>query len=510
MRTSILYTVLLFWTTALQAQRISYTDIDRDDYRQMNFEIIGKVGGNINIYKNFRNKNEVSVYDVDMKLKDKVNLAVLPDRVSNVDFIAYADQYYMVYQYQKRNVVYFAAVKLNGDARMLADPVVLDTSHLESNNEIKVYSMIYSENKQRIMVYKMSRRQERLYVLTTLLYDRDLNLLRRSVVLTPPQPRDGIFNDFVLDNDGDLAFGSSTQSGNHDYITRFHLIVKKAAEDTLVISEIPLREFVLDEVKIKADNYNKRFLLTSFYYAQKRGNIDGLMSLVWDKPSNRQHAAYRFPFNDTLRSDARSDNTSLKMAFNDYFIRQVIPTRDGGFAVIGELYYTSSRGGGWNRFDYLYGGMGMGMMPYNYYYSPYSSFNQWRWADPWNRWGNNTLVRHVSENVMVFYFNPDGKLQWSNVVRKKQFDDNSDILLSYLLFNTGSEIRFLFNQLERREQILNSVTLNAEGRMKRDPTLKGLDRNYEFMPRYGKQTGPRELVIPCMNRNYICFAKLDF
>jgi len=113
MRTSILYTVLLFWATALQAQRISYTDIDRDDYRQMNFEIIGKVGGNINIYKNFRNKNEVSVYDADMKLKDKVNLAVLPDRVSNVDFIAYADQYYMVYQYQKRNVVYFAAVKLN-------------------------------------------------------------------------------------------------------------------------------------------------------------------------------------------------------------------------------------------------------------------------------------------------------------------------------------------------------------------------------------------------------------
>ena len=508
MRTSIIFTILLIWATNLQAQRISYTDIDRDDYRQMNFEIIGKVGGNINIYKNFRNNNDISVYDADMKLKDKVRLTVLPERVSNVDFIAYPDHYYMVYQYQKKNVVYFAAVKLNGDAKMLADPVVLDTSHLETNNEIKVYSMIYSENKQRIMVYKMSRRMERVYVLTSMLYDRDLNLLRKSVVVTPPQPRDGIFNDFVLDNDGDLAFGSSTQSGNHDYITRFHLIVKKAQVDTLVISEIPLREFVLDEVKIKADNFNKRFLLTSFYYAQKRGNIDGLMSMIWDKQTNRQYAAYRFPFNDTLRSDARSDNTSLKMAFNDYFIRQVIPTRDGGFAVVGELYYTSSRSGGWNRFDYLYGGMGM--MPYNYYFSPYSSFNQWRWADPWNRWGSNALVRHVSENVMVFYFNPDGKLQWSNVVRKKQFDDNSDILLSYLLFNTGTEIRFLFNQLERREQILNSVTLNAEGRMKRDPTLKGLDRNYEFMPRYGKQTGPRELVIPCMNRNYICFAKLDF
>ncbi len=152
MRTSILIIALFSGLQALQAQRISYTDIDRDDYRQMNFEIIGKVGGNINIYKNYRNRNEISVFDQDMKMKDKVALTVLPERVTNVDFISFSDHYQMVYQDQKRNVVYFASVKLNGDAKMLADPVVLDTSHLESNNEIKVYSMIYSENKQRIMV----------------------------------------------------------------------------------------------------------------------------------------------------------------------------------------------------------------------------------------------------------------------------------------------------------------------------------------------------------------------
>jgi hypothetical protein len=197
------------------------------------------------------------------------------------------------------------------------------------------------------------------------------------------------------------------------------------------------------------------------------------------------------------------------MAFNDYFIRQVVPTRDGGFAVISELYYTNTRGGGWNRWDYLYGPMGF--VPYNYYYSPFMGINQWRWADPWNRWGaGGGLVRHVSENIMVFFFGRDGRLEWSNTVRKKQYDDNSDVLLSYLLFNTGSEVRFLFNQLERREQVLNSVTLNATGKLKRDPTMKGLDASFEFMPRYGKQVAPREVVIPCVYRNYICFAKLDF
>jgi hypothetical protein len=399
-------------------------------------------------------------------------------------------------------------VKLNAEAKMIADPMVLDTSHVDGGNEIKVYSMIYSENKQRILVYKINRKNDRIYTLTTLLFDKDLNLLKRSVVNTIPMSRDGVFNDFVLDNDGDLAFGRSTQTGSREYITNFHLLVKRAYEDSLRITEIPLKEYSLDEVKLKPDNFNKRFLLTSFYYGQRKGNIDGLLSMIWDKETNRQSAFFRFPFNDTLRTDARSDNTSLKLAFNDYFIRQVIPTRDGGYAVISELYYTNSRGGGWNRWDYLYGGTGF--FPYSYYYPPYSSMNQWRWADPWNRWGSTSMVRHVSENVMIFFFNRNGNLEWSNTVRKKQFDDNSDVMLSYLLFNTGSEVRFLFNQLEKREQILNSVTLNAAGKLKRDPTLKGLDSNYEFMPRYGKQVGLREVVLPCTNRNYICFAKLDF
>ena len=490
-------------------QRIHYSDVDRDDYRQMNFDIIGKVSGKTHVYKNYKNRNEISVFDGEMKLLNKMRLAMLPERVRNVEFIAYPDHYHMLYQSQKKDVVAYSYVKLDGDAKMAADPVVLDTSHVDGSGEIKVYNVIHSENKQRIMVYKISRKNDRIYTLTTLLFDKDLNLLKRSVVTTQQPTRDGMFNDFVLDNEGDLAFGRSTTASNREYITNFHLIVKRADADTLTVSEVPLKDFSLDEVKIRPDNYNKRFLLTSFYYGQKKGNIDGLLSLIWDKQSNSQYAAYRFPFNDTLRADARSDNTSLKMAFNDYFIRQVIPTREGGFAVVSELYYTNTRGGGWNRWDYLYGPMGF--MPFNYYSSPFMGINQWRWADPWNRWGaGGGMVRHVSENIMVFFFGRDGRLDWSNTVRKKQYDDNSDILLSYLLFNTGGEVRFLFNQLERREQVLNSVTLNPSGKVKRDPTMKGLNASYEFMPRYGKQVGAREVVMPCMNRNYICFAKLDF
>ena len=47
-------------------QRIHYSDVDRDDYRQMIFDIIGKVSGKTHVYKNSKNRNEISVFDGEM------------------------------------------------------------------------------------------------------------------------------------------------------------------------------------------------------------------------------------------------------------------------------------------------------------------------------------------------------------------------------------------------------------------------------------------------------------
>ena len=57
---------------------------------------------------------------------------------------------------------------------------------------------------------------------------------------------------------------------------------------------------------------------------------------------------------------------------------------------------------------------------------------------------------------------------------------------------------------------LNDQSVSPEGRITRYPTLHNLDRGYDFMPRYGKQVSSWESVIPCLYRNYLCFAKVDF
>jgi len=58
--------------------------------------------------------------------------------------------------------------------------------------------------------------------------------------------------------------------------------------------------------------------------------------------------------------------------------------------------------------------------------------------------------------------------------------------------------------------LLNDFSLEPEGKIRRNPTLKNLDKGYDFMPKFGKQVSSRQMIIPCLNRNYISFAKIDY
>jgi len=70
--TFLLFTFLL--PTIIFSQRITYSEPERDDYKTLNFEVIGKIGGNFLVYKNIRNKNAVSVFD---KTTGQVEVSIL-------------------------------------------------------------------------------------------------------------------------------------------------------------------------------------------------------------------------------------------------------------------------------------------------------------------------------------------------------------------------------------------------------------------------------------------------
>jgi hypothetical protein len=495
--------LLLLAGFSASSQRIIYSEPEKDDTRRLDFEIIGKINGNFLIYKNIRNRNWIAILDNDMKQVSKVDQDYLPDNdnVLNVDFFPYNDFFYMIYQYRKRNVIHCVAAKIDGEGKKMGELVELDTTHLNFGADSKIYSVLSSEDKSKIIVFKINSRNKKLYHITTMLMDDQLNLIKKSRLSMPMNDRDDYLGEFQLDNDGDLIF-SKFDRINNENIGTAAFVMKYAQADTFMTKEIGIEKTYLDEVRIKPDNHNKRYFITSFYYKQRRGNVDGFYFYIWDKQSGQVVVEDTMTFSEELRREARG-NAGTRSAFNDYFIRNIITRRDGGFIIASEAFFTTSRGSSWNRWNYLYGSPFLRSYDY-YYYSPY--YNSY-W---WNRWSDNQAVRYQAENIAILSFDKTGKKEWSVVIAKDQFDDQSDNALSYQIMNTGGEVHFLFNQLEKRVQLLNDFSLEPGGKIRRNPTLKNLDKGYDFMPKFGKQVSSRQMIIPCINRNYICFAKLEY
>jgi hypothetical protein len=133
---------------------------------------------------------------------------------------------------------------------------------------------------------------------------------------------------------------------------------------------------------------------------------------------------------------------------------------------------------------------------------------------PWGRnnsfFNNNNQVRYYAENIAVISFDAKGNMEWSNMIRKNQYDDNSENFIGFSMLNSGEQLNFIFNMQEKNQNVLTNQAISPDGRINRNPGFKNVDRGHEFMHRLSKQVGLRQIIVPCMYRGYTCFAKIDY
>jgi len=512
MKNILLFFLLNFFYTAGSSQRITYSQPESGDSKSMDFEIIGKIKGNFLIYKNNRSDYAVCSYDDDMRLVNRTKLTMMPDKVLNVDFVVYPDFAYLIYQYQKKNQVYCMAFKLNSEGKLLTDPIQLDTTHINFLADNKIYNTAYSEDKSKIMIYKIRKNVGKFHF-TTLLFNDSLELLHTSDIQTNFDDKQYRLSDFYVDDRGSFVFTSGDKSSSRDYMNSLALVIKAPNADTFSINRVKLLGNYLDGVKLKVDNVNNDYVMNSFYYTKPRGNIEGLYTAVWDKDKNQMITQQFLQMGDSIRNLAKSDK-NLKSALDDFFLTGIILKKDGGFVITAEGHYSDSRSDPWNRYDYQYGNPSFS--PYNsYMYSPYSygygGYSGGYGGYPYYNNGNNNYnQRYYYNNVLILNLNKNGTPDWVSVVNKNQYDDQSDNFLSFAPMLTGGQLHFLFNTVDRHTLIVNDQSVAKSGKVTRNPPLREQDRGYQFMVRYGKQVSATEIIIPCTYRNYLCFAKIEY
>ena len=500
--TIFLFAFLLF-AVNVNSQLITYSETNEEDVRDLKYEIIGKLNGNIHIYKNNNDHYSITLFDAEMKEVSREKLTFLPDKIINENFLLLPDSYLMFYQYQKKGIVYCMSAKFDNTGKPVGAPIELDTTKVSFLADNKIYTVINSDDKQKVMVVKISKPdEEKTNHVTTTLYNGQLQLLKKSKVLVSMKERNASLSEFVLDNSGDLAFIKSSGTGNSEIVNKLTLINKQALEDSIHLIDPDLKGIYLDDIHLKVDNYNKHYLITSFFSKQRAGHVEGVYCYLWDKTTKKDILNTNIVFNDEFRADAKDEN-SIKDALDDFFLRNIVAKRDGGFVLAAESYSTSTTNNNpFNRWDN--------------YGSPYSGFNNYSvygsngmYYNPYSRNYNN-ITSYYATNIIMLSVDVHGKMEWSNIIHKSQRDESSENYISYGVLNTGDRVHFLFNAQTKREYLLNDQSISPDGQLVRSPAFRGLNEAYEFMPRFGKQTGGRQIVLPCQYRNYICFAKIDY
>ena len=108
-----IFSFCLIFTTDLFAQKIFYSLTDRNNARNIEYSIIGKLEEKYFVNKNIRNERSIVIYNKDMEPGQEVFLDFIPQKAISVQTFRTGNGIFILYQYHKRNVAYCILAKLD-------------------------------------------------------------------------------------------------------------------------------------------------------------------------------------------------------------------------------------------------------------------------------------------------------------------------------------------------------------------------------------------------------------
>jgi len=469
----------------LQAQEVIYSGYEKYDMRSGDFSVIGKVNGRLYTYRSTNDGFFMDMWTDSMVREATVILDFFPNKIYETRFIAYPDKIIVLYQSLERGKVIQYAAKMDETGRLVGDPVKIDSAKTGFFGASKDYfSSVVSDDKRFIATYGINSKGAILNIGATILDDNLGKVSRfRSDFEGEGRMASGTG---MISNDGTFYLPVYSIAGSDDNAEQLWLLGRKIGETGYFRTELPLDGRYATTSFMRIDNNTNRIYAGGFYSEKKAGNYDGIVYAQYDMTARTFTTQKLIPFDDALK--AATGARSAKRAFNNYQTRQLIVKNDGGFVLLSEAFYQSIRNTG--------GGFGYGYGFYPMYGGPFMSRN---------------IREYHYDDILALSYNAEGVREWHAFIRKDQYSqEDGGVFSSYVLLNTGGSLGFLYNNFNNRKAEIQLATIDAAGEVKmRSMSPTGND-SPDWLPRSGKQVASRELIVPCLRKKQICFAKIFF
>ncbi|WP_157976895.1 hypothetical protein [Taibaiella helva] len=486
MRNLIFSTALLLglYFGPAKAQDIFYSREQKFTFQNSDFSVVGWSGDRLYTYRASKEGYYLDAYNDSMRLLATIALDFFPQKIYATRFYTTEDQIIVLYQAVQSNQVVQYAAKLDSRARMLQKPVALDSVKMGwLSTERQYYSSVMSSDKSKLMVFSLGKRKNGRQEFSTILLDNALNILAKEHPFVISED-DFNLGQSLLTKDGSLYLsgynGSSERAFSGD-AWLFHL-----SPDGKEFRHIPLPlgDDYMSGMFMRANDNKDEIYIGAFFSGKKSGNMDGIVYGMYEMSKDTFSIFKKIPFDDQLRN--ATDDRNKKKAFNDFVVRDLVVKNDGGFILVGENYYVTTR-------TSVYG-------PGYGYYSWYN-----------NGYPTSSTREYHYGDIMVLDYDANGERKWHNFIRKEQYSQEDDgMFSSYAMLNSGASLVFLYNDFSSNKSSLSLAALDLSGTLQMKKMNPGRSAGADWLPRSGKQTDIRELMIPVLRRNSIGFARVVF
>ena len=330
-------TFIAFVLAGLQgvtAQSYVLSGIEKTDKDQMQYEVLGKVGGRYWIYKNSEGIATIAQYNEQMQLVQQNDLAFLPKKIAAIEFITKSNRVYAFYQFQVETTVYAMVAELDEKAQLVGTPTIVDTAEkIRPGSSVKIFNLIESQDRSKLLLFSVNTTNPASIKIKTMALSTPFGILNEATISINAQNKKSHLSDFALDNKGNLFCLRNIEQPQAAPVVS---LLYMAADGSEVI-ETPIinQSLLLDDIRLKVNNTNGTVLVNSFYATAKKGTIEGMYTFVWDIANKLNSISNASRFTDAVR-DAVTDKRNLKTAFDNFYFDQVQPNADGSFTIIAE------------------------------------------------------------------------------------------------------------------------------------------------------------------------------
>ena len=300
----------------------------------LKYEAIGRLGKHILIYRENKSQHVINVYGNSMNLIRKVELNFLPKEVLKIDFVNMGDKANLIFQHVNKNWLYSSFTSIDEEGKLTTDPVILDSLLLKDISEFPLFQVIANPGKNKFMLFYFNQSSENLTRISTKLFGSKMELIDRAELLVSTPDGTDKLNQFQLDREGNLIFlRNELKEESATDISRSDILIKPIGVDAIKNATIQFNKIGIKDLKITIDNKNSRVIAASIFTAGKKAYAQGIFSLVVDMTTgNVSHWRQEY-FSDSLRKDVKIRHTKESQIFDDYFLDEIIPYTNGGFAL---------------------------------------------------------------------------------------------------------------------------------------------------------------------------------